>query len=316
MRFKYRFTVFTPCYNSEKTLHRVFESLMAQTIDHSAFEWLVINDASTDGTDRLIRRFIEEADFDVRYINRKQNVMLIKNIREAIDKAQGELFAGIGHDDRMAPDAIETFCDTWDRMTEKEKRKCASIVCLSRDQNGNRVGNAYPRHDCFVSSLEYTLDILQRNIGENWGAQRSDILKKYYEVPPIIDEIRYIPESFFWNKMAFELAEHGYRTYLLNKPLRIYYREGNGANLSQNIRARYPEGFEYESLYFLNHHVATQWRHSPKFYLKHLIKYVIFSHYNGKSFTTALKRLNNAFSKTLFVLAYPAILFEKRFISA
>ena len=41
---KYSFTVFAPTYNRAHTLHRVYESLLAQT--DRDFEWLVVDDGS------------------------------------------------------------------------------------------------------------------------------------------------------------------------------------------------------------------------------------------------------------------------------
>jgi glycosyltransferase involved in cell wall biosynthesis len=42
------FTVFTPIYNRAHTLHRVYDSLRAQTLRD--FEWIVVDDGSTDNT--------------------------------------------------------------------------------------------------------------------------------------------------------------------------------------------------------------------------------------------------------------------------
>ena len=67
MSFKYRFTIFTPCYNSEKFIHRVIESLESQTFND--FEWLVINDASTDSTAKILDEYASKAKFPVRVIH-------------------------------------------------------------------------------------------------------------------------------------------------------------------------------------------------------------------------------------------------------
>ena len=48
MNKEYEFTVFSPCYNSEKFIRRTFESLKNQTFKN--FEWLVIDDCSSDAT--------------------------------------------------------------------------------------------------------------------------------------------------------------------------------------------------------------------------------------------------------------------------
>lgn len=55
----YKFTVFTPCYNGEKTIHRVFESMNAQT--YTNWEWIIINDGSTDDSDNVIKKLIAES---------------------------------------------------------------------------------------------------------------------------------------------------------------------------------------------------------------------------------------------------------------
>lgn len=48
-------TVFTPTYNRAHTLERLYKSLCAQTCQD--FDWLVIDDGSTDGTAALVQGF-------------------------------------------------------------------------------------------------------------------------------------------------------------------------------------------------------------------------------------------------------------------
>ena len=313
MSFKYKFTVFTPCYNSEKTLHRVFNSLMSQTIDHSTFEWLVINDASTDNTHNLIEKYIQKADFDVNYINLKKNQMLIKNIRLSIEKAKGEYFLGIGHDDAFVAETIETFYNIWKNFSDEEREKCASIVCLSQRQDGERVGKSYPRDRDFITSLNYTFKLDKSSIGENWGVIRTSYLKEFFILPKVIDEISYIPESFFWTKMALDMTHLDTMTYMINDRLRIYYIEDNGTNMSTNVRTKYSKGFEYESLYFLNNYQIVQLKYSPKFFMKHLIKYILTTSYNEKSILKSLLQINNIFIRFLYVVFLPVLMFKQKY---
>ncbi len=60
-------TVFTPTYNRAHTLHRVYESIRSQTLQKVdgkyIFEWIVVDDGSTDNTAELIERWRNEADF-------------------------------------------------------------------------------------------------------------------------------------------------------------------------------------------------------------------------------------------------------------
>lgn len=53
----YKFTVFTPVYNGAATIHRVFESMKNQT--YGNWEWIIINDGSTDDSDSVIKSLID-----------------------------------------------------------------------------------------------------------------------------------------------------------------------------------------------------------------------------------------------------------------
>ena len=59
-------TVFTPTYNRAHLLRRLYESLVTQSCQD--FEWLVIDDGSTDFTRQLVESFIAEGRIPVRYI--------------------------------------------------------------------------------------------------------------------------------------------------------------------------------------------------------------------------------------------------------
>lgn len=62
----YRFTVLTPTYNRAHTLPRVYRSLDSQTFRD--FEWLVVDDGSSDDTADLVAHYRANAWFPVRYI--------------------------------------------------------------------------------------------------------------------------------------------------------------------------------------------------------------------------------------------------------
>ena len=78
-------TVFTPTYNRAHTLPRTYESLLRQTCKD--FEWLVIDDGSTDGTAGLVRGWIEENRIPIRYIC----LLYLQGKRRSIHRIQQSL---------------------------------------------------------------------------------------------------------------------------------------------------------------------------------------------------------------------------------
>lgn len=52
-------TIITPTYNRKYIITKCYDSLVNQT--NKDFEWLVIDDGSTDHTEELINKFIDES---------------------------------------------------------------------------------------------------------------------------------------------------------------------------------------------------------------------------------------------------------------
>ena len=57
-----KFTIFTPTYNRKKLLKKLYESLKKQT--YKNFEWLIVDDGSTDGTKESVEKFLAENKLD------------------------------------------------------------------------------------------------------------------------------------------------------------------------------------------------------------------------------------------------------------
>lgn len=63
-------TILTPVYNRINYIKRLFSSLIQQT--NSDFQWLVIDDGSTDGTDRWFKNLnFRDYKFNVDYFYKK-----------------------------------------------------------------------------------------------------------------------------------------------------------------------------------------------------------------------------------------------------
>ncbi|MFR4520663.1 MAG: glycosyltransferase family A protein, partial [Fusobacterium sp.] len=82
-------TIFTPTYNRKKTLPKLYESLKNQ--DDKDFEWLVVDDGSSDGTDKLVEEYQKENILNIRYFY-KENGGKQRAVNFGVEKSQGEYF--------------------------------------------------------------------------------------------------------------------------------------------------------------------------------------------------------------------------------
>ena len=97
------FTVFTPTYNRGHVLHRVHDSLAVQTFRD--FEWLIVDNASDDGTESLVTSWIDDGSLPMRYLRNTENIGRQGSWRRAIQEARGELFLEVRSADaiRLTP---------------------------------------------------------------------------------------------------------------------------------------------------------------------------------------------------------------------
>ena len=84
--YKYKFTIFTPTYNRAYILENLYNDLKKQTFKD--FEWLIVDDGSTDNTKELIDRFINDNKIDIKYIY-KENGGKHTAINTGAKNAQG-----------------------------------------------------------------------------------------------------------------------------------------------------------------------------------------------------------------------------------
>ena len=97
-------TIFTPTYNRAHTLVRTYNSLCQQTCKD--FEWLIIDDGSTDNTRVVVEKWICNSDFKIRYIYQENQGMHGAH-NTAYRNITTELNTCIDSDDYMPIDAVE-----------------------------------------------------------------------------------------------------------------------------------------------------------------------------------------------------------------
>jgi glycosyltransferase involved in cell wall biosynthesis len=186
------FTIFTATYNRKYLLPRAFESVKSQKFRD--FEWVVIDDGSTDGTGELVQQWQKEVDFPLIY-QWQANGGKHTAFNALAKLARGEFVLSLDSDDEFTPDALERYKYHWDNLTPEQRSQIGCMMCLVKDQHGNVVGESFPINKEIADFWEL---YLARHIrGEKGAALVTDVYISNFSIP-IISAISICrKESFF-----------------------------------------------------------------------------------------------------------------------
>lgn len=276
-------TVFTPTYNRAHTLGRVYESLCAQT--SRDFEWLIVDDGSTDNTHNLVTGWIAEDIIPIRYIH-KENSGLYTAYNTAYANIDTELNVCVDSDDWMPDDAVETIVAEWRRSGSESY---AGLLGLDFTEDGNPIGGYFP------DDLHEThfLDLYIRKIhrGDSKPVYRSDLTRKFAPMEGF-------PGEKFFNPVYIALQiDNELPMLVINKNL-CFVEYQITDSMSRNIFRQYinsPRSFSKSRMLEMTHRRST-WRNSFR----------VAAHYVATSLLAHdYKFIKRSPRKTMTLLAVP-----------
>ena len=106
-------TVLMPVYNGAPYVGEAIESILRQSF--TDFEFLIINDGSTDGSADIVRTF---ADQRIRLLEHTANLGLIATLNHGLAVARGKYVARMDCDDISLPQRLEKQCSFMDMHPE------------------------------------------------------------------------------------------------------------------------------------------------------------------------------------------------------
>jgi glycosyltransferase involved in cell wall biosynthesis len=107
-------SIVIPVYNGENYLREAIESALAQTYNN--YEIIVVNDGSTDGTEKIALSFGDR----IRYF-KKENGGQSSALNYGIENMNGEYFSWLSHDDVYFREKIEVQISALSKLTNKDK---------------------------------------------------------------------------------------------------------------------------------------------------------------------------------------------------
>lgn len=298
-------TVFTPTYNREHTLRRVYNSLLNQTCKD--FLWLIVDDGSTDNTNELIQEFIGEFKIDIKYYW-KENGGKHTAMKMAYNLASTEWMVTLDSDDELVPSAIERFINEINiieggfpgyRIVEIRARCCYP--------NGDKVGFfELPVNTSHLDSFWQEMVLKKHNHNEYLMCQRVETLRAVFSnlnTEWLDHKLKYIGEESFWS----QITSYGLTRYL-NVCLRIVHID-SGNSLLRNIdkSSVYYKDILTSYLFLKSNLEYFFW--NPHYFLSYGLKYLLAGSYVGISILTLYRKAEGFKFRLFLVLIFPISLF-------
>lgn len=226
-------TVFTPTYNRAYILGELYKSLQQQTTYQ--FEWLIVDDGSTDDTNEVVSKWIEEETrFPIRYF-KKENGGKHRAINFALQYAQGEYFFIVDSDDRLVPEAIETVCAQMKSLPTNGCKKYAGICNCRGYSTTEIIGTSFEGDFIDCTSLERERFGIT---GDKAEVFFTEIIRQYPF--PEFEGEKFVTECVVWDKMAVD----GYTLRYYNKITYLcQYREDGLTYQGLDLYYRNPQGY-------------------------------------------------------------------------
>jgi len=105
--------VIMSAYNAEKYIAEAIESILSQTFKD--FEFIIINDASTDSTESIIKTYTDPR---IRVINNEINLGISKSLNRGLNEAHGKYIARMDSDDIALPSRLQQQFDFMEQHTD------------------------------------------------------------------------------------------------------------------------------------------------------------------------------------------------------
>jgi len=97
-------SVVMPAYNREKYIEESIKSILNQTYNN--FEFIIVDDGSTDDTEKIINTY-KDKDNRIVYIKNEKNMGISKTRNRGMDEAKGKYIAIMDSDDISLPERLE-----------------------------------------------------------------------------------------------------------------------------------------------------------------------------------------------------------------
>ena len=212
-------TVLTPSYNRGDLLKNLYQSLRDQIFDD--FEWIIVDDGSTDSTSEIITHFKEDKKIAIKYI-KQSNGGKHTAINAGVKISTGELIIIVDSDDTLPKDSLLIINNQYLKI--RVDTTVGGVCGLMAHHDNIVIGNCNLLPQGNISSID--MRFKYGFLGDVCEVFKTDVLREF-PFPEIYNE-KFCPEDLVWNRIARK-----YTLYFFNQV--VYYRDYLDGGLTSKI---------------------------------------------------------------------------------
>lgn len=220
-KYKFRFSVFTATRNRAQMLWRLYLELKVQIFKD--FEWVIINDGSSDNTDDVVKKIKEEKALSIQYLY-KAGGGKHTAWRVATPLFQGQYVVTADDDDNVTKDMLAIFDKHWANLEQSVNYNLFwEIRSRCKRIDGSLIGQILPSpwYDSDYNIVSYKLKVFCEMV----GCRKVEVLRNEAAVPaefPFMDDASNFDEAIRWSRAARK-----YKTRFVPEVTRIYNETPN-----------------------------------------------------------------------------------------
>ena len=186
-------TVFTPTYNRAYRIKALYDSLKIQSC--MDFEWIIVDDGSTDNTGDLVGSWINTTLFPIIYI-KQSNGGKHRAINRGVKAAHGELFFIVDSDDILSGNAVERIIYYYSNI--RSDKSFGGVCGLKAYYNGEIVGSRRDFGILDCTSLDFRFKYKMK--GDMAEVIRTDVMREFPF--PEFEGEQFCSEMVLFNRIA------------------------------------------------------------------------------------------------------------------
>lgn len=291
----YKLTIFTPTYNRAPHLYSLYKNIKNQNYPRENFEWLIVDDGSSDNTSEVVQRFIDENIINVRYL-KKENGGVHTAWNYGVNESQSEYFFRCDSDDSLEVEALRKIDYHLKRI---EGMNLAGICGLCKIKDSNEiVGEKFPQDEIDSTGLE--MNFRFKVTGEKAGCYKTEILRQFALPEPT--DVNFIYEGTMWRRI-----DKIYKTRFINEVFKIYTVSGEDS-ITNQIKKRF-NPYYFSSKYYYYTSAVNEIYDYLKLDKKRLYTYIIGISKNGvysdRLLSKIIPEVKPIYAKVVIIACYP-----------